>query len=115
MRSVRAYKVNPAEHILTVSIADTDEVFLLHIGETEMNALMGEPGSYATGYHLNVALIEALGAALDRIVLHDFKEGLIHATLVIVREGVFDEDPIEVGVGPGYALTLATLARVPAY
>ena len=115
--SIKGLMVDPVTHLPIIILRDVDgqRVLPIWVGAVEANAIALQIENIAAPrpltHDLVCALINQLGATLERVVITDLHESTFYAHLHLVAA----QGPLFVDVRPSDALALALRCRTPVF
>ena len=115
---LRSIHINDTADRQYVTLAEKDgsRTLTIVIGWNEVQAIdrfvKGSPPPRPLTHELTAALLEAVGATLERVDVTELKEGTFYALLRLTRA---DGVTVEVDARPSDALALATALKKPVF
>ena len=111
--------VMPTSNGCAVFLGNDVKTFVIYmdrtIGSAIQRAVNAEEAARPMTHDLMLALLEGLGASVERVVINDVQEGTFFARLIVSMDNELGQKIIEVDARPSDSIVLALSAKKPLY
>ena len=119
MVAVSVKGVMPTSNGCAVFLGNDAKTFVIYmdrvIGSAIQRAVNAEDAARPMTHDLMLALLDGLGASVERVVINDVQEGTFFARIIVSMDNELGQKIIEVDARPSDSIVLALSGKKPLY